>query len=69
VTPSHLYPMGLDVVGAVGATSEVGQIELDLVPAGVKTHRKHAAERMDARRTLVVAGAEATPNVLVVKNL
>ena len=61
--------MSLNVVGAVGATREVGQVELDLVPAGVQSHRQHAAERVHARRALVVARAEPAPDVLVVQDL
>ena len=61
--------MRLDVVGAVGASREVGQVELDLIPAGVESHRQHAAERVHARRALVVAGAEPTSDVLVVQDL
>jgi len=66
---SYLYPVSLNVVGAVGATREVGQVELDLVPAGVQFHRQHAAERVHARRALVVARAEPAPDVLVVQDL
>jgi len=65
----HLYPVSLDVVGAVGASGEVGQVELDLIPAAVEAHWQHAAERVNASRALVVAGAEPTSNVLVVKDL
>jgi len=61
--------MSLNVVGAVGASSEVCQVELDLVPAAVEAHRQHAAERVDARRALVVAGAEPASDVLVVQDL
>jgi len=61
--------MSLDVVGAVGAPSKVGQVELDLVPAAVEAHRQHAAERVNASRTLIVAGAKTTSHVLIVKNL
>ena len=61
--------MCLNVVGAVGSSREVGQVELDLVPAAVQTHRQHAAERVNARRALVVAGAEPPSDVLVVEDL
>jgi len=66
---TDLYSMSLDVVGAVGASGEVGEVELDLIPAAVEAHRQHAAERMDARRALIVARAETTTNVLVIKDL
>ena len=38
---SHMIvylPERLDVVGTVGATSEIGQVELNLVPALVQPH-------------------------------
>ncbi len=58
-----------DVVGAVGASGEVGQVELDLIPAVVESHGHGANEGLDSRGALVVAGAEATPHVLVVQDL
>jgi len=64
-----LYAKGLDVVGAVRSAGEVRQVELDLVPAVVQPHRHRADERLDACRALVVAGAEPSTDVLVVKHL
>ncbi len=66
---TDLNPQGLDVVGPVGAAREVGQVELNLVPAVVQAHRHRADERLDARRALVVTRAEAAPHVLVVQHL
>jgi len=60
---------GLNVVGAVGAAGEVGQVELDLVPAVVQPHRHGADERLHSRCALVVAGSEAPPHILVIQNL
>ena len=65
----HLHTKGLNVVGAVGATGEVGEVELDLVPALVKTHGHGADEGLDAGRRLVVGGAEAAADALVVEDL
>ena len=61
-----LDALGLDVVGAVGATGEVRQVELNLVPAFVETHRHGTDERLDTSRGLVVRRAETTTNVLVI---
>ncbi len=58
----------LDVVGAVRAAGEVGQVELDLVPALVEAHRHRADEGLDARRRLVVGRAEAAAQALVVED-
>ncbi len=43
-----LHPQCLYVVGAVGAASEVGKVELDLIPAFVQSHGHGANERLDA---------------------
>ena len=51
---THLNPEGLDVVGAVRATREVAQVELDLIPALVESHGHRADEGLDARRALIV---------------
>merc|ERR1719146_248473 len=58
-----LHAQRLDVVRAVGAAREVREVELDLVPALVEAHRHRADERLDARRGLVVGGAEAPADV------
>jgi hypothetical protein len=65
----NLDAEGLNVVGAVGAAGEVREVELNLVPALVQPHGHGADKGLDARRTLVVARAEATAHVLVVKDL
>lgn len=64
-----LHAQCFHIVGAVRAARKVGQIELNLVPALVESHRHRANERFDARRRLVVAGPEAPSNVLVVQHL
>ena len=66
---AYLDSERFDVVGAVGAPRKVGQVELDLVPAVVEPQGHGADERLDARRALVVAGAEASAHVLVVEHL
>eukprot|EP00306_Pavlova_sp_CCMP459_P004377 CAMPEP_0185165888 /NCGR_PEP_ID=MMETSP1139-20130426/11606_1 /TAXON_ID=298111 /ORGANISM="Pavlova sp., Strain CCMP459" /LENGTH=264 /DNA_ID=CAMNT_0027731309 /DNA_START=764 /DNA_END=1556 /DNA_ORIENTATION=- len=63
-----LHTQGFDVVGAVGAAREVGEIELDLVPSLIQAHGHCANERLHARRALVVGRAEPAAHVLVVEN-
>merc|ERR1719408_982896 len=53
-----LHTQGLDVVGAVCPTSKIRKVELNLVPALVKTHRHRTDERLDPRGGLVVGCAE-----------
>jgi hypothetical protein len=64
----HLHAQRLLVVGAVGAARELGQVELDLVPAVIQPHRHRADERLHPGGGQVVAGAEAAPHVLVVQH-
>jgi len=59
----------LDVVGAVRPPREVREVELDLVPAVIESHRHRTDKRLHTRRALVVAGAESPTHVLVVQNL
>lgn len=44
----------LDVVGAIGAAGEIGEVELDLVPPLVETHTAHE-EKKDGNK---VSGAK-----------
>jgi len=62
-------PEGLNVVGTVSTSSEVWQVELNLIPALVKSHRHGTNERFYTSRWLIVAGSETAAYVLVIKNL
>ena len=64
-----LHAEGLDVVGAVGPACEVGEVELDLVPALVEAHGHRADERLHAGSRLVVRCAEPAAHALVVQHL
>jgi len=55
-----------DVVGSVGSSCEIGEIELDLIPSVVQSHRHRADERLHASRRLVIRSPETTPHVLIV---
>merc|ERR1712078_595644 len=63
-----LHAERLDVVRAIRSARKVRQVELDLIPSLVKTHRHSADERLHPRRRLVVGGTEPPTNVLVIKN-
>jgi hypothetical protein len=64
-----LHAQCLYIVSAVGASGEVGEVELDLIPAFVETHRHCADEWLDASGRLVVGCAEATSYIFVVEHL
>jgi len=66
MTSAYLDSKCLNVVGAVSSACEVRQVELDLVPAFIESHRHRTDERLDARCALVVAGTESSTYVLVV---
>jgi hypothetical protein len=62
-------PKRLNIVGTVGTSGEVGQVELNLIPALVQSHGHRADEWLDAGRALVVRGAETSAHVLIIQYL
>ena len=64
-----LHSQSLNVVCAIRSTCEVGQVELNLVPPFVQTHRHRADERLDSGGGLVIGGPEASANIFVVEDL
>jgi hypothetical protein len=65
----RVLPEGLNVVGTVSSAGEIGQVELDLVPALIKSHGHGADERLDTGGGLVVGGSESTAHALVIEHL
>lgn len=66
---TDLYTQSLDVVGSVRSPSEVGQVELNLVPSIIQPHWHGADEGLHARRALVVARSESSPDILIIQHL
>ena len=64
-----LNPQRLHVVGPVGSSGEVGQVELDLIPAFVQPHRHRADEGLHSGGGLVVTRSESSPDVLIIQDL
>ena len=64
-----LDSQSLNVVCAIRSPREIGQVELDLVPALIQSHWHCADKGFDSRCRLVVGGPEAPANILVVENL
>jgi hypothetical protein len=64
-----LHSESLNVVGAVRTSGEVGQVELDLIPAIIQPHRHCADERLDTRHRLVIGCSEPTSDVLIIQDL
>ena len=65
----NLNTQGLNVVGSVGTTGEIRQVELDLVPAFIKSHGHGTDEGFHTGRRLIVRSAESASNVLIIENL
>ena len=49
-----LYSESFDVAGSVGSAGEIGEVELDLIPALVQSHRHRANKRFHSGRTLSI---------------
>ena len=64
-----LNPQRLHVVGPIGPSGEVGQVELDLIPAFVQPHRHRADERLHSGGGLVVTCSESSPDILIIEDL
>jgi len=60
---------GLNVVGSIGTSGKVRQVELDLVPSIIQSHGHGADEGLHSCCALVVAGSEPPPHILVIQNL
>lgn len=66
---SYLDPQGLDVVRAIGAACEIGQVELNLVPAVIEPHGHGADEGLHPGCALVVTCPEAPAHILIIQHL
>ena len=64
-----LYSERLYVVGTVGPSCEIGQVELDLIPSLIQSHWHGANEWLDSGCALVVTGSESTSDGLIIQNL
>jgi len=66
---SFFLPKSLNIVGAISTSREIGQVELNLIPALVKSHGHRANERFYPCCALIVRGAESSTHILIVKDL
>ena len=65
----YLNSERFDVIRSVGTSSEIREIELNLIPAIVQAHGHGTDEWFDTCRRLIVAGTETTSNISIVQNL
>ena len=65
----NLHSEGFYIVGAICASGKIGQVELNLIPAFVQSHRHSANEWLYSRRRLVVTCSESSSYVLIIQDL
>ena len=66
---SLFLPQGLDVVGTVGTSGEIRQVELNLIPSLIESHWHCANEWLYSGGWLIVRGSESSSNTLVIEYL
>lgn len=64
-----LNSKGLYVIGTVGSSGEIRQVELNLIPSFIKSHRHGANKWLDSGSGLIVGGSESSSNTLIIQNL
>ena len=62
-------PQCLNIIGSVRSSSKIWQVELNLIPAFIESHRHSANKRFDSGCALIVGCAESAPHILVVEHL
>ena len=65
----NLNSESLYVVGTIGSSGEITEIELNLVPALIKSHWHSTDKWLDSGCGLIVRCSESTSNALVIKDL
>ena len=64
-----LNSKGLYVIGTVGSSGEIRQVELNLIPSLIKSHRHGANKWLDSGSGLIVGGSESSSDTLIIENL
>jgi hypothetical protein len=65
----NLNSKSLYVVGSVSSPGEIGQVELNLIPALIESHGHCADEWLHSGSGLVVGGSEPTSDTLIIEYL
>jgi len=64
-----MIPKRFNIVSTIGSSCEIRQVELDLIPAFIKTHGHGTNERFYSCCALVVTSSESSSNILVIEYL
>ena len=65
----NLNSKSLYIVSTIGSSREIRQVELNLIPALIKSHWHSADERLDSCGTLIIGGSESSSDALVIEYL
>lgn len=65
----NLYTQRLCVIGSISPPGEVGQVELNLVPAVIEPHGHGADEGLHPRRALIITCSKPPANIFIIQNL
>jgi hypothetical protein len=64
-----LHSKSFYVVSTIGSSCEIRQVELNLIPPLIKSHRHCANERLDSGSRLIVWGSESSSDTLIIEYL
>jgi len=65
----YLDSQGLNVVRTISSSCEIGQVELNLVPALIESHRHGTDEWLHSCSRLIIRSSESSSNVFIIKDL
>jgi len=65
----NLNSQGLYVVGTISSSGEIRQVELNLIPAFIKSHWHGTDEWLDSCGTLIIGGSESSSHALIIEYL
>jgi hypothetical protein len=57
------------IISSIGSSGEIGEIELNLIPSLIESHRHGTDEGLDSSGRLVVGCSEPSPDVFIIENL
>lgn len=63
-----LHSQRLNVVGTVGSSCEIRQVELNLIPTLIQSHGHCAYKGLDTGSRLIIRCSESSADVLVIQN-
>ena len=64
-----LHSQRLNVIRPIGPARKIWKVELDLIPALVKSHWHCTNERLYSRGWLIIGGSKSSSHIFVIKDL